>query len=139
MPTDAVNADLVLHDGERSTVVLFIHGGEDVPQLFSGAKRFVPVVRSGRVCLVARAAIASIAVPGQHAGIRDGDLPTVRQRVIVRLRSGGFVEGEVAWVPDSSRTRTADYLNLDAPIFTVQAGETTYFVAKEHVAMVSEA
>lgn len=144
LPVESVNAELVLHDGERAAVMLFVAGGEDLTRLFSG-KPFVPVVRGGRVCLVARDAIACVAVPAPAAAAAGSDasadgLPWERQRVAVKLRSGALVEGEVRWVPPPglARRRTTDGLNLDAPYFAVHAGPTTYLVAKAHVATISE-
>lgn len=144
LPVENVNADLVLHDGERATVMLFVAGGEDLTALFSG-RPFVPVVRGGRVVLVARDAIACIGVPARCAAAAGADagadgLPYERQRVVVKLRSGGLVDGEVRWAPPPgvARRRTTDGLNLAAPYFAVHAGATTYLVAKAHVATVTE-
>jgi hypothetical protein len=138
MPIDNVSADLVLHDGERAPVMLFIHGGEDVTRVLCEPRPFVPVVRGGRVCMVARAAIACLVVPAHHAGAREGDLPCEHQQVAVKLRSGALIEGEVRWVPEVKRRRVSDYLNADAPYFIVHAGDLRYFVVKAHVSMVSE-
>lgn len=141
MPVDNVTATLVLHDGARSNVMLFVPAGEDVSGVVAGGRPFVPVVRDGRVCLVARAAIASLAVASAAVavpGAPEDELPSERQRAAIQLRSGVRIEGELRWVTETGRRRTTDYLNHEAPFFVVHDGDTTHYVAKAHVATVTE-
>ena len=138
MPVENVNAVVVLHDGERSEVMLFIAGGEDVTRVVAEGKPFVPMVRGGRVCLIARAAIACLVVPSRLAGLSDPELPTVQQKASIKLRSGVVVEGLLEWVNETGRRRTTDYLNTETPYLIVRAGDTTHFVVKAHIAVVTE-
>ena len=140
MPVDNITAVLTLHDGERVECMLFVPDGEDVSQVVEPGKPFVPVVRRGRVCLIARAAIACVAVSKRLAGQQcDEDMPTVTQQVQVKLRSGAVIEGELRWIPPEPRKRTSDHLNAEPPYFVVNGPETAHFVVKAHVATVAEA
>lgn len=139
MPVENVNATVILHDGERAEVMLFVAGGEDVSGVVTDPRPFVPMVKGGRVCLIARPAIAALSVASQHAGgASDDDLPMVRQKAAIKLRCGVVLEGELVWVNETGRRRTTDYLNHDTPYLVLRAGDVTYFVVKEQVAMVTE-
>lgn len=140
MPVENITAVVTLHDGERVECMLFVPDGEDVSQVVGPGKPFVPVVRRGRVCLIARAAIACVAVSTRLARQEmDEDIPFVTQQAAVKLRCGTVIEGELRWVPPEDRKRTTDYLNGDQPFFVVHGPETAYFVVKAHVATVTEA
>jgi hypothetical protein len=140
MPVDNLVATLILHDGERAEVMLFLPGGEDLARLVDGTTQFIPMVHDGRVCLFARGAIACLEVPAQP--VEDHGLPIDRQRAIVKLRSGQTVEGELRWTPMLANARTTDHLNADTPYFevhrTAPEGERTAYVMKAHVASVTE-
>ncbi|MBX3160187.1 MAG: hypothetical protein KF773_29745 [Deltaproteobacteria bacterium] len=138
MPVDNLVATLILHDGERAEVMLFLPGGEDLARLLDGTAQFIPMVRDGRVCLFARAAIACLEVPARPPAADDDGLPVEKQRAIVKLRSGGTVEGELRWTPMTANARTTDHLNLEAPYFEVHREERTAYVMKAHVASVTE-
>ncbi|MBA3457350.1 MAG: hypothetical protein H0T42_29990 [Deltaproteobacteria bacterium] len=60
MPVDHVTASLVLHDGERSDVVIFVSPDEDIAKILDSREPFLPLIRAGKVALVARAAIAAL-------------------------------------------------------------------------------
>jgi hypothetical protein len=136
MPVDNLVATLILHDGERAEVMLFLHGGEDIARLVDGPARFIPMVRDGRVCLFARDAIACFEVPASRPA--PDDLPVEKQRAIVKLRSGVCVEGELRWCAAGSASRTTDHLNAETPYVEVHRAETTAYVMKAHVASVTE-
>lgn len=142
MPVDNVAATLILHDGERSDVLLFIAAGEDITRLMTPGDPFVPMIKHARFCLVARTAIAALGVAGASTD-PDADLdvlPVERQRARVLLRSGSVLEGELRWTAPEGERRTADYINDSEPFFVVHAsdGHTTYYVAKAQVALVEE-
>ena len=140
MPVENVNAMLTLHDGERAEVMLFIPAGEDVSRIVRDGEPFVPVVWRGRVCLIARATIACVAVSTRLAGKVDDfeELPCEKQKASIKLRSGSIVEGDLRWIGPRERKRTTDHLNADAPYLVVYGNETIYFVVKAHIAMVTE-
>lgn len=138
MPVDHVAAALILHDGERFDGILFISPSEDIARVLAAKEPFLPVVRNGRVCLIARTAIASIGVPASLVVPQDGDLPVEKQMSSVKLRSGVVLEGELRWTGGAGQSRTADYLNTEDVHFEVHTETTRYYVVKHHVALVEE-
>jgi hypothetical protein len=141
MPVDNVLATLILHDGERSDVLLFVPPGERIEHLVSPGDPFVPMIKNARFCLVARPAIAALGVvTGEDKHDDDGALPFERQRARIRLRSGQAIEGELRWTGPEGRKRTADYVNDSEAYFVVHAtgARITYYVAKAEVATIEE-
>jgi hypothetical protein len=140
MPVNSVLATLILHDGERSDVLLFIPAGEDITRLVSPGDPFVPMIKNARFCLVARPAIAALGLVTAAELPDDGALPVGRQRARVRLRSGTTLDGELRWPASEVTKRTSDYVNDPAVFFVIHAAEiqTTYYVAKSQVATVEE-
>jgi hypothetical protein len=137
LPVDQVSATMILHDGSRSEVELFLTGGETVAQLLADGAPFLPVIRSGAIALVARAAIACLSLV-DAAVAADDAVPVVTQRARVHLRSGVVLEGELRWPAVVDRRRTADHLNDPTPYLALRAAATTHHVVKAHVAMVEE-
>lgn len=138
LPVDRLPAAMVLHDGTRSDVELFLPLGDTVLDLLGGVDPFVPVMRRGeRVILVARAAIASLGVAAVEDA-SDAALPNVHQAVHVHLRSGVVLDGELRWFAPNGRQRTADHLNDAATSFELHAGGIVHHVVKAHVAVVEE-
>jgi len=138
LPVDHVTATLILHDGDRADVVVFVSPDEDIARVLAAREPFLPMVRAGKVTLVARAAIAALGLPALPAIPREGDLPVEKQAASVRLRSGQLIDGELRWTCVGSSQRTADHLNTDEPYIQVFAGNTTWYVVKHHVALVEE-
>ena len=143
LPVDHVTAILILHDGHRSDVLLFIAPGEDVTDLLSPGDPFVPMVRNARFCLVARDAIAALGVPISARAEPDDDgdsLPVERQDASVQLRSGVVLDGELRWTAPEGERRTADYVNDALPFIAVHAtdADTTYYISKAQIATVEE-
>ncbi len=87
--------------------------------------------------LVARDAIAAVSLHVLHAPPED-ELPGERQIVVVRLRSGATIKGELRWVAPEGQRRTLDFLNNDSAHFVVHDTEHRIYVAKAHVAAVEE-
>jgi hypothetical protein len=139
LPVDRTPATMYLHDGLRSEVELFLPLAETVLDLLTASGTFLPVMRRDRVCLVARAAIACLAV-ADDTGAEAGDtvLPVVHQLVQVHLRSGVVLEGELRWLAPQDRRRTGDHLNDGAPAFALHGGGLVHHVIKAHVALVEE-
>jgi hypothetical protein len=141
LPVDSVLATLMLHDGERSDVLLFLSPGEGITDLITPGDPFVPMIRDARFCLVARDAIAAIGIVTGPVRPDDDALPIKRQRARVRLRSGKVIEGELRWTVCVGDGQTADHVNEPAAFLVVHATapETTYYIAKSQVAIVEEA
>ena len=140
MPIDMVDAVLVLHDGERANVLLFVPPTEDISRLVTEGSPFVAMVRGGTEYFVARAAIACLELPADRVPTLDKELSIQRQNARVKLRCGTTVEGELRWISADGQTRTADALNIDVPYLVVHgAAAQTYLIMKAHVATVTEA
>ena len=133
-----IDAHLIMHDGERSEVLLFIPPTEDVVRLISEGAAFVAVARHGQECLVARDAIACLGVAVVYGPTLDEDLPQQKQLALVKLRSGVTLEGELRWIAPPGMQRTTDYLNGDGRYIALHTADRTFVIAKPHVAMVIE-
>lgn len=137
MPVDLIEAVLILHDGDRSDVLIFLPPTEDIVHLLSEGAAFVAVMRDAAENLVARDAIACIGVPSARGPKLEEDIPAQRQAVTVKLRSGVSLDGELRWIAPPGQQRTSDYLNSSAPHLVLYA-DLTYVIAKPHVTMVIE-
>jgi hypothetical protein len=138
IPVDHVTASLILHDGDRFDADVFVPPLGNVPQLITRSQRFVPVIRKGCICLIARDALACLAVRATPVIPLMRDLPFETQHASVRLRSGIKIVGELRWTAAIGHHRTADYLNSVEPYFEVHAANILYYVVKAHVATVEE-
>jgi hypothetical protein len=138
LPVDHVTATLILHDGDRADVVIFISPDEDIARVLADRKPFLPMIRAGKLVLVARAAIAAIGVPSIPVIPQHDDLPLVTQVATVRLCSGQLIDGELRWIGPATAQRTVDHLNSEEPFLKVHAANTTYYVVKHHIALVEE-
>jgi hypothetical protein len=139
MPVDMVDAVMILHDGDRSDVLLFVPPTEDVARVMSSGAPFLPVMRDASMCLVARDAIACLGVATALAPKLEEDFPAEEQKIKVTLKSGTILDGIMKWVPIATGRRTADHLNSDGAQIVVYAGERAWIIAKSHIAMLREA
>ena len=129
---------MIMHDGDRSDVMLFVPPTEDIARMLSEGATFLPVMREASMALIARSAIACVKVASKHAPRLD-DFPTEQENVKVTLRSGMVIDGLMKWIPQVARQRTADHLNSDTPIIVIHAGDEAHLIVKSHIAMVREA
>lgn len=136
IPVDHVPATLILHDGTRLEIIMFVPPGEQVADQLCSGSAFLPIRHDGKIRLVAREIVACITVGG--APVANADLPEELQRVAVRLRSGATIEGELRWTAAVGKSRTADHLNETTPHITVYGAGTVSHVAKRHVAWLEE-
>src|SRR5688572_23724134 len=88
MPVDYVDATLIHHDGERSDVIFLLPPGERVARVLTEGDAFVPVMRNAKICIIARESIAAVGMPLLALPNVDDEMPTEKQRVSVKLRSG---------------------------------------------------
>jgi len=139
MPVDMVDATMILHDGDRSDVLLFVPPTEDISRMLCEGAMFLPVMREAAMCMVARSAIACMKVAPRLAPKLEEDFPSEQEKVKVTLRSGVVLEGVMKWIPPVARQRTADHLNGETPIIVVYADDGAYLIVKSHIAMVREA
>lgn len=137
MPVDNVIATMIGHDGAKADVMLFIPPTEDIGHVLAHGSAFLPMVKGGKLCIVARDTIACFGVPELPVIPREGDLPIEKQVVTITLRSGATVEGELHLTAFGTQ-RTTDFMNEPEPVFRVHGNATTFFVAKAHVAQIEE-
>ncbi len=139
MPVDYRDVTLILEDGERTAVILFVPAGESIERHLSGTEPFLPVMRAARIVLVARASIACASVdveaPAQPA---EAEMPYEHQRAAVKLRGGTTLQGELRWPAVEGRQRTADHLNGAELHVQLFEGDTVHHIAKAHVITVEE-
>lgn len=137
MPVDNVVASMISHDGTKADVMLFIPPTEDIGHVLGHGAAFLPMVKAGKMCIVARDTIACFGVPEVPAIPREDDLPVEKQVVTVTLRSGATVDGEV-YLTAFGTQRTTDFMNEVEPVFRVHGTATTFFIVKAHVAQIEE-
>lgn len=137
MPVDRVEAVMILHDGERSDVLVFVPPSEEISQRLTHGHQFLPVMQGAQMRLVARSSIACFGVSAGRAP-RLEDVPTVQQAVQVKLRSGLVLDGKMRWIAQPDYQRTVDHLNNEGPYLVLHCAEAVYVVVKAHVATVTE-
>ena len=137
IPVNYVDATLILHDGERSDVIFFVPPGETLTRHVVEGDGFVPVMRAAKVVIIARSAIACVGTPAAPAHDAD-EMPSEKQRVAIKLKSGTMLEGELRWPVVEGKQRTADFLNTSPTYVVLSAGAIDYLVFKAHVATVQE-
>lgn len=137
MPVDNVVATMVGHDGAQADVMLFIPPTEDIGHVLGHGAAFLPMVKGGKMAIVARETIACLSVPELPVIPREDDLPVEKQAVIVTLRSGAKIEGEVR-LSAFGVQRTTDFMNDAEPVFRVHGTATTHYVSKSQVAQLEE-
>jgi hypothetical protein len=138
MPIDMIDAHLIMHDGDRSDVLMFVPPTEDIVRVMTEGPAFVAIARGGMEAIAARDAIACIGVTPSFGPKLDEDLPIVRQKVAVQLRSGVTLEGELRFVSFASERQLLDFMCTDAPCIAVFTDKTTYVISKAHVSSVIE-
>jgi hypothetical protein len=132
VPVRRLDARVLLSDGGRRDVTLFIAHGESIEDLFEGEAPFLPVSDEGKIRIYARAEIAAVTAPG---GEPDDGLPHQRRKVRVTLRSRETIEGELVFVTPA---RTADLVNASARSFALHADDRVHHIAKAQVAFIDE-
>ncbi len=138
MPVEMVDAGMILHDGERSEVLVFVPPSEDLSHRLTDVQPFIPVMRNAKMCLIARSAIACFTVATSRAPRLPEELPLHHQAVQIALRSGVVIEGTLRWIVESDYQRLTDHLNSDAPYVVVRDGDSAHIVVKSHIATVME-
>lgn len=138
LPVDHLIASLILDDGDRSDVVITLSPDEEIAHVLGAREPFLPMFRAGKLTLVARSAIAVLGLPSVMVLPNEDDLPVETQLASIRLRSGVVLEGELRWTGPGGAQRTSDFLNSDEVYIKVHTLHTTYYVVKDHIALVEE-
>jgi hypothetical protein len=142
LPVERLPVVLLLADGSRHEVQLFIPSGQPADALLESRQAFLPAADvSGRLRLFQRGALAGLRI-GAAAGPRgaeDPEAPPPRRRaVVVMLRCGARIPGELRYLAARESSRTTDYLNGPSVSFELHADDGVYQIAKRHVAYVEE-
>lgn len=136
VPRDQTPVTIVLDDGESANAFLFVPPGTAVMRALDESGAFVPVNYSEGTKLVARDSIACITVFGIPA--EDNDLPSELQPVVVRLRSGHSVKGELRWTPYAGHRRVLDHLNDSSTHIVLFDNNYVSYIPKQHIMSLEE-
>lgn len=139
IPVDRIPVTMTLYDGKELAATVFVPFGETILRFFDEGPRFVPVLRDGKVCFIARRDLACLTVPISPLHMDDGDLPVVFQSVEVELRCGLRLAGRLRWVAPIGYQRTMDHLNAEPNYLELRTPERTHYVAKSQIVAVEEA
>ena len=140
LPTIPVEVTLSLVGGRRETVMLYLSaasrshdGAESLEEFLDRAVAFIPVrLATGDNALVARDAVLCV-IAARDAGTREEVALPALDLVRVHLREGPEIEGVLCHADPDDHARLSDHLNLPAPFFAVESGDTTHYVNKHHV------
>jgi hypothetical protein len=135
-PVDRVSALVTFHDASELECTLFVPIGKDVVEMFGDGPRYIPIGVADSVRLVARDVIAAIAIGGRAQSEQDYQ---EHQLATVHLRGGNAISGELWWNAPEGKKRTTDFLNADTPYLILHRANVTTYIAKSHVAWMSEA
>ena len=134
VPRDQTPVILVLDDGQRSNAFLFVPVGTSVLSALENSSAFLPVNFADGTKLVARDSIACISM----YGIPEDELPGEQQRVVVRLRSGHLVKGDMRWIAQPDYRRVLDHLNDRSTHIVLHDNDYVSYVSKAHIMAVEE-
>lgn len=138
VPRDQTPVTIILDDGERTNAFLFVSPGTPVARAIAESGPFVPVNYGDGTKLVARDSMACITVFGINAREEHDDLPSELQPVVVRLRSGHLIKGELRWTPYAGHRRVLDHLNDEGTHIVLKDGNYLSFIRKTHIMTMEE-
>lgn len=138
VPRDQTPVTLILDDGQSANAFLFVSPGTPVARAIAESGPFVPVNYPDGTKLVARESMACITVFGIYAREEHDDLPTELQPVVVKLRSGHQIKGELRWTPYAGHRRVLDHLNDDATHIVLRDNNYLSFIRKTHIMTLEE-
>jgi len=139
VPVDRVGVSLTLSDGQRRRGTMFVPPGSGVEELLEQRQAFVPIEEEGKVRLYASGSVACLEVMDGRIDLPELELPLERRRLVVRLKNGEVLDGEIRYVAWRSPPRTADLLNEPTATFALYRNGRVQHVAKMHVECVEEA
>lgn len=137
VPRDQTPVTIVLDDGAPANAFLFVPPGTAVMRALAESGTFVPVNYGEGTKLVARDSIACITVLGIPAA-DENDLPSELQPVVVRLRSGHSVKGELRWTPYAGHRRVLDHLNDSSTHIILHDNNYVSYITKQHIMSLEE-
>lgn len=147
VPTHPVEARLVLANGKRSEVTLFLaslsgfHSGpETMDEFLNRCRKFLPVrlSQSNQGFLVNRDAVQRVEVgPSVPVLLRmEGRLATYIDLARLEMSDGSILEGTLPYVVSPENPRLSDFLNHEDRFFPLEMGSEVVYVNKEYVVAV---
>lgn len=143
VPTLPVQVTLILVNGRRETVMLYLAAGspthegpESLEEFLNRVGAFLPVrLSTGDSAMIARDALLEVVGARDTAPTAAVGLPNV-DIVRLQLREGPEIEGVVRHVDPDSRSRLSDHFNGPDRFFTVESGDEIHYVNKHHVLVI---
>jgi len=126
-------------DGAQCDTVIFQAPGESLEDIFESELPFLPGREAKTFRLYARAGLASVArrktTPG-GPDVEENGLPWKQKSIVVQLRGGVTLKGDVFYVAEDNYGRPADFLNMKARSFALHQDEWIHQIVKRHVQFV---
>jgi hypothetical protein len=146
LPTVNVAVRLSLVGREPANAELFVTAAargrhEAVAELLEEPDEFVPVQRAAGVRLLAKRAIAWLAIQRTPVSADSSEVITLYDRqhhVTVELMSGGALEGMLFDSMPSDRPRAIDHLNRSGRFLRLWTSDEHYLINKDHILQVLE-
>ena len=146
LPTVNVAVRLSVVGHEPSGAELFVSAAaqgrnEAVAELLEEPDEFVPVQGPRSVRLLAKRAIAWLAIQRTPVSAESSEVITLYDRqhhVIVELTSGGTLEGMLFDSMPSDRPRAIDHLNRSGRFLRLWTSDEHYLINKDHILQVLE-
>jgi hypothetical protein len=148
VPTLSVDVTLLLSDGRREEVSLFLStlsphhpGSETLDEFFNAERQFLPV-RSrtrDRSFLVNRDEVLLAEVPSDAPALfrTEGWVSSSVDFVRLELESGVAVEGTLAMALPSETPRISDFFNLKESFLVVELGDKMVYANKRRIISVA--
>jgi hypothetical protein len=146
LPTVNVAVRLAVVGREAAGAQLFVSEVvrgrlEAVAQLLEEPDEFVPVQGPEGVRLLAKRAIAWLAIQRAPASPDSSEVITLydhQHHVVVELTSGGALDGMLFDSMPSDRPRVIDHLNRSGRFLRLWTAEEHYLINKDHILQVLE-
>jgi hypothetical protein len=140
VPVERARVEIRTDEGRRDGVI-FLTPGASPSDLFEEEGPFFPAQVGEAVLLISRAAVVILAVDVESAQLDRGSLADLGveyelRQLVVKLRSGDIVRGNVLSLSPSMRT--LDLLNQPAKSFALHVDGKVLHIAKAHIAEVEE-
>jgi hypothetical protein len=144
IPTHPIEARLVLSNGKREVVTLFLAsaskshpGPESMDEFLNRLGQFLPVrwEESDQSRLVNRDVIQRVEVNAETPvpSVKEGKQATHIDLIRVEMADGSFLEGTLPYVVSPQNPRVSDFINQPQIFFSLQIGSEIVYVNKRFV------
>lgn len=142
VPVLRIPVMLLLDDGSRRGVTIFLSSGRTLEDFVESQEMFVPAQDGERIRLYARKSIACISVSlGDVERVStemDAGMAFRKRHVEITTAAGSTIRGELRYIPSHEFVRTIDYLNEAEATVAVFGNDAVHYVVKAHVRSVDE-